>query len=324
MGDIVETGEKTAGVENVPGLQHHIFDICGGTMSVYEAGQKDRPVVVMLHGAMFDQARFSWDQLFPFLSRYYHLFAPDIPRHGKSRPWTGNLSHARLVDILQKTFRRLELDYFSLVGLSMGGALSIEYASLHPRQVKSLILFEPGGLGDKINLQFAIWLYTKIPFMLQLLSKKYAKMDQAALKRLLESLYVGGSKPTDPDRLVSILQDEIKGKRKYGERDLDDWQLNLIGPFRLRWHLLDRIPLLQCPTLWLRGAESVLVKQWEMERAVKLAIRNGVKATLKVIPQAGHLLPLERPLEANTAVKKFLIQAETGTRGQVPCPNPPH
>ncbi|MEG3070145.1 MAG: hypothetical protein RQM92_04280 [Candidatus Syntrophopropionicum ammoniitolerans] len=83
----MEIGENySAGVEHVPGLQHHIFDVCDGTMSVYEAGQKDRPVVVMLHGAMFDQVRFSWDQLFPFLSRYYHLFAPDIPRHGDPGP----------------------------------------------------------------------------------------------------------------------------------------------------------------------------------------------------------------------------------------------
>lgn len=306
MNDGFETRKITGGVENVPGLRHHLFNICGGPISIYEAGDIERPTVVMLHGAMYDEARFIWDQMFPFLSRYYHLFALDIPRHGKSRPWEGNMDHTRLMDILHNTFCRLELERFSLVGLSMGGGLSIEYASLHPNRVRSMVLFEPGGLGDKVNLQFIIWLYSKFPGMLRLLSRRYIKKGYPAMKKMLESLYVGGSKPIDPGRLVSILQDEVKAKYKYGEKDMDDWQLNIIGPFKLKWNLLDRIPLLKCPTLWLRGADSVLVKQYEMERAVKLATDSGTEAELKLIQNAGHLLPLERPEQANAIVKEFL------------------
>ena len=79
------------------------------------------------------------------------------------------------------------------------------------------------------------------------------KKDNAAIRKILDSIFVGGSKPTDPDRLVSILKDEIKGKHDNRENDMDDWQLNGIGPFRLKWNILDRIPLIKCPTLWLRG-----------------------------------------------------------------------
>jgi len=74
----------------------------------------------------------------------------------------------------------------------------------------------------------------------------------------------------------------------------------------LRWNLLDRIPLIQCPTLWLRGAESTLVKQHEMERAVQLAKQGNTDASLKLIKNAGHMLPLEQPTQANAAVKDFL------------------
>ncbi len=300
------TKEIAGGIENVPGLRHHIANVGGGPMSVYEAGDKRRPAVVMLHGAMFDEARFIWDQLFPFLSRYYHLFALDTPRHGKSRPWEGYLDHTRLMDIFHHIFRHLELEDFSLVGLSMGGGLSIEYASLYPNEVRSMVLFEPGGLADKLDWQFITWLYIKTPGLLRMFSKRYAKMDDAGMNKTLESLYVGGSQPTDPDRLVALLQDEARGKYQYGEKDMDDWQLDSIGPFRLKWNLLDRIPLIECPTLWLRGTDSALVKQDEMERAVRLAAAGGAKAELKLIPNAGHLLPLERPKEANAAVKEFL------------------
>jgi pimeloyl-ACP methyl ester carboxylesterase len=306
MSETMTTQMTMGGVENVPGLKRHVLQVVGGPVSVYEAGDQTRPAVVMLHGAMYDEARFIWDQMFPFLSGDYHVFALDTPRHGKSRPWQGFLDRARLMNILNETFNQLGLDLFSLVGLSMGGGLSIEYASLHPEKVRSMVLFEPGGLGDKVDMELITWLYIKFPGMLKLLSRQYVKKDHQAIRKLLESIYVGGSKPTDPDRLVTILEDEVKGKYQCSENDMDDWQLSGIGPFKVKWNLLDRIPLIKCPTLWLRGADSVLVKQHEMERAVRLARESGTQAEFTLIQHAGHILPLERPEQANTAIKAFL------------------
>ena len=275
-------------------------------MSVYEAGPADAPVVVMLHGAMYDEARFSWDQLFPHLSGEYHVFAVDSPRHGQSRPWAGWLDRDRLNQILAATCAYLGLTRFSLVGLSMGGGLSIDYATSHPESVASMALFEPGGLGDKVDWQFFTWLYIRTPGLLRYLGKRYLKKDRAAILKVLESLYVGGTKPVGPDRLAGILEDEIRGKVANQENDLDDWQISGIGPFGVKWTLLDRLPLIACPTLWLRGADSVLVKQDEMQRAVDLTRSGGTEATLQVFAHAGHMLPLEQPALANAAVQAFL------------------
>ena len=302
-----ETTTK-GGVEGVAGLRHHLIEVCGGPLSVYEAGDASHPCVVMLHGAMYDEARFSWDMLFPFLAQDYHVYALDTPRHGKSRPWTGFLDRARLTEILHAAFLHVKLERFCLVGLSMGGGLSIDYGSQYPERVISMALFEPGGLGEKVDWQLITWLYLKTPGLLRLLSWYYSKKDRAGIIKLLEKLYVGGTKPVDPERLAGILEDEIRGKLTHGEKDMDDWQLSGVGPLKLRWTLLDRIPLITCPTLWLRGAESTLVKQHEMERAVQLAQSGGFEATLEVFEDAGHMLPLEQPALVNAAVKQFLDQ----------------
>jgi len=296
----------SGGIENVPGAKHHLLEVNGGPVSVYEGGDSKKPVVIMLHGAMYDEARFIWDQMFPYLCGEYHVFALDTPRHGKSRPWKGFLDRPRLINILHATFGQLKLDRFSLIGLSMGGGLSIDYASTYPEKVVSMALFEPGGLGEKVDMQLVTWMYIKFPGMLKMLSRQYIKKDRKAIEKLLRTIYVGGSQPIDPDRLTVILEDEIKGKFTFGENDMDDWQISGIAPFKLNWNLLNRIPLIQCPTLWLRGADSTLVKQFEMERAVKLAVDSGADASLMVIPDAGHILPLERPEQANQAVKEFL------------------
>ncbi len=293
------------GVEGTPGVQRRILSVCGGPICVYEAGESDRPPIMLLHGAMYDESRFIWDALFPALSERYHVFAMDCPRHGGSRPWEGVLDRARLMEILSGTFSQLGLERFSIVGLSMGGGLAIEYASLHPEKVESMALFEPGGLGEHVDLQLITWLYLKTPGMLRMLSRRYVKLDDSAIEKLLLTIFTKGTKPEHPVRLTAILKDEIRGKFESRENDMDDWQISAIAPFHLKWNLLEQVRSIACPTLWLRGEQSTLVKQSEMERAVALARENGAQAELKVIPNAGHILPLEQPEQANAEVLAF-------------------
>ena len=296
------------GVEGTPNVQKKILTVNGGPVCVYEAGEHDRAPIVLLHGAMYDESRFIWDALFPALSERYHVFAIDTPRHGGSRPWEGVLDRARLMEILAETFSLLGLDRFSIVGLSMGGGLAIEFASLHPEKIVSIVLFEPGGLGEHVDLQLITWLYLKTPGMLRMLSKRYVKLEDSAIEKLLLTIFTKGTKPENSTRLTAILKDEIRGKFECGENDMDDWQISGIAPFHLKWNLLSQVCSIVCPTLWLRGEQSTLVKQSEMERAVALARENGAKAELIVIPTAGHILPLEQPQKANAEVLAFFHQ----------------
>lgn len=302
-----ETTDKVIsfGLEGTPGVEKRLLTVEDGTICVYEAGKEHKKTIVMLHGAMYDESRFIWDALFPALSGRYHVLAVDTPRHGGSRPWQGVLDRARLMKILRETITQLGLTRFSIVGLSMGGGLAIEYASLHPEQVEAMALFEPGGLGDKVDLQWFTYLYIRTPGMLRLLSRLYVKYDDAKIEKVLRSIYTKGTAPRDPARLTAILKDEIRGKFHCGENDLDDWQISGISFSKLNWNLLEEVAAIRCPTLWLRGAGSKLVKQAEMERAVRLAKTQGASAELLVIPNAGHILPLEQPELANEAVLSF-------------------
>lgn len=305
MTDQIDEETLSNGVEGTFGMKKHTLPVLDGTVCVYEAGDPTRPAIVLLHGAMYDESRFIWDALFPALSELYHVFAIDTPRHGGSRPWQGVLDRARLMEILAETLSQLKLTRFSIVGLSMGGGLAIEYASLYPEQVETMVLFEPGGIGDKVDLQWFTYFYIRTPGMLRLLSRQYIKYSDAKIEKVLRSIYTEGTAPRDPARLTAILKDEIRGKFNFGEQDMDDWQIGAINLTRLNWNLLSQVEAIRCPTLWLRGAESKLVKQAEMERSVRLAGLHGSSAELIVIPQAGHILPLEQPEQANAAVLDF-------------------
>jgi pimeloyl-ACP methyl ester carboxylesterase len=293
------------GVEGTPGVEKRLLTVEDGTICVYEAGKEHKKTIALLHGAMYDESRFIWDALFPALSKQYHVFAVDTPRHGGSRPWQGVLDRARLMRILEETFLQLGLLRFSIVGLSMGGGLAIEYAALHPEQIEAMALFEPGGIGDKVDLQWFTYLYIRTPGMLRLISRQYVKYGDAKVEKLLRTIFTKGTAPENPARLTAILKDEIRGKFHCGENDMDDWQISGINFTKLNWNLLAQVAAIRCPTLWLRGAESKLVKQSEMERAVRIAGENGSPTELIVIPNAGHILPLEQPEQANAAVLSF-------------------
>ena len=300
-----DTQSLNGGVEGTPGVRRQLLSVCGGSVCVYEAGAADRPPIVLLHGAMYDESRFIWDALFPALAQRYHVFAVDSPRHGGSRPWDGLLDRARLMEILEETVAQLQLERFSIVGLSMGGGLAIEYASLHPEKIEAMALFEPGGLGEHVDFQFLSWLYIRTPGMLRMLSRRYVNLVDEKIEKLLMSIFTKGTKPQSPERLTAILKDEISGKFSFGEQDMDDWQISAISPFHLNWNLLNEVRQIRCPTLWLRGAASTLVKQSEMERAVRFAREQGAAAELTVISNAGHILPLEQQEQANAAVLEF-------------------
>ena len=101
--------EGSGGVEGTPGVVHEVMRVAGGPLSSRAAGDPGRPVVVLLHGAMFDESRFVWDQLFGRLAAHARVVAIDLPRHGASRPWAGHLDHDRLVAILDEAFDHLGL-----------------------------------------------------------------------------------------------------------------------------------------------------------------------------------------------------------------------
>jgi pimeloyl-ACP methyl ester carboxylesterase len=69
--------------------KHHLLKSAGGPISVYESGNERLSPVLLLHGAMYDEARLIWYHLAPFLAKSRRVLAIDFPGHGQSRPWSG-------------------------------------------------------------------------------------------------------------------------------------------------------------------------------------------------------------------------------------------
>jgi pimeloyl-ACP methyl ester carboxylesterase len=117
--------------------------LVNGIKTVVHVAGQGRPVVYF-HGAGnwtgLDFAR-------PWIERF-KVIAPTHPGWGESGddPQMDSI-HEYVLHYLD-LFDQLKLSPFDLVGFSLGGWLAAEFAVLHPRRVRKLVLVAPAGLPD--------------------------------------------------------------------------------------------------------------------------------------------------------------------------------
>jgi len=120
---------------------HRSIEIDGLDIFYREAGPKDAPVVVLLHG--FPTSSHMFRNLIPTLSDKYHVIAPDYPGFGASAmPALGEFDYSfdRLAGIVDRLLDTLELSSYSLYLMDYGAPIGFRIAANHPERVDSLII----------------------------------------------------------------------------------------------------------------------------------------------------------------------------------------
>lgn len=104
--------------------------------------------LVLVHGFAADST--GWMALERALPRDLPLIRIDLPSHGRS-PLRKVAGFAELAKALVQVFDRVVDGPVHLLGHSLGGALSLALADIRPRQIKTLSLIAPAGLGPEID-----------------------------------------------------------------------------------------------------------------------------------------------------------------------------
>lgn len=123
-----------------------------GETFVIASGPKDKPPLVLLHGAAFNSVNWMGDVA--AWAQDFRVYAVDIPGEaGESAPVRP--PRAAAASWLGEVMAGLKIDGVRLVGLSLGGWIALEYATRHPERVEALVLLAPGGLGG-VKLGFGL------------------------------------------------------------------------------------------------------------------------------------------------------------------------
>jgi pimeloyl-ACP methyl ester carboxylesterase len=127
-----------------------------------EAGPKDAPTLLLLHGLPSSSRMF--EPLFARLSDRYHLVAPDYPGFGHS-DWPDPKSFAytfdHLAQIMMRFTETLGLSHYILYMQDYGGPVGFRMALSHPERTLALIVQDAvahdTGLGANWQTRRAFW-----------------------------------------------------------------------------------------------------------------------------------------------------------------------
>ncbi|GAB3358136.1 alpha/beta fold hydrolase [Lysobacter tyrosinilyticus] len=140
----------------LPTIHHRHVDIDGVRVFYREAGPKDAPALLLLHG--FPSSSQQFRRLMDALGGRYRLVAPDYPGFGHSDaplPVSAGgvfeYSFDRLADVIEKFCEAVELRRFVLYMFDFGGPVGMRVAERHPDWISGVIVQNANAYEDGLS-----------------------------------------------------------------------------------------------------------------------------------------------------------------------------
>ena len=142
--------------------KHKFVEINGQQIFYREAGPKDAPTILLLHG--FPTSSHMFRNLMRDLSDEFHTIAPDYPGYGNSSmPSVDEFKYTfdNMAEITDKFVESLGIEKYSLYMMDYGAPIGYRLFSKHPQRVQALIVQNGNaydeGLGEFWNDIKAWW-----------------------------------------------------------------------------------------------------------------------------------------------------------------------
>src|ERR1700712_6137608 len=160
------SGSGLARGRTVPSLSstttYNMVGVDGVKIFYREAGPKDAPTILLLHGYPSSSRMFA--TLIPLLADRYHLVAPDYPGFGESdapAPSQFHYTFDHLAEVIDDFTQQLGLHSYVLYQQDYGGPIGMRLAVAHPKRVRAIIVqnavAHEDGLGPAWDIRKAFW-----------------------------------------------------------------------------------------------------------------------------------------------------------------------
>ncbi len=249
------------------------------------AVEGEGPAVLFIHGYPLD--RTIWAHQVAHLHGARRI-APDLRGFGRSDAPDLGYSMATWADDMAGLLDALGEDRAVVCGFSMGGYVALEFARRHPARLAGLILVDTRAAADSEEGRRGR------DAGIQLVRDRGAG---AIAEQMLPKLLAPATAKRRPE-LVAQVESMIRRTPVAGIA-------GALAAMRDRPDNRPLLPTLEVPVLVLVGAEDAITPPAEAEAMV--AALPG--AELRVIPDAGHLTPVEQPEAVTREMAEFLRRA---------------
>jgi len=291
---------QTAGKE--PSVKHsteyRTVKVDGLSISYREAGPKDAPVILLLHGVPTSSRQF--EPLLARLSDRYRLVAPDYPGFGHSDwpdPKTFAYTFDHLAEVMTHFTETLGIPRYALYMHDYGGPVGFRMALAHPERVAAIIVQDAvahdEGLGANWKPRRAFW------------ADRAA--NEAAFRKGFLSVETTRTRHVGSDPRVELYDpdawtDEVRFLNQPGQADI---QSDLFYDYRTN---VEAYPKWQA---WMREKKPRLLVLWgkydlSFDLSEPESYRRDVPAAEVHVLEAGHFALDVAADEIAELVRKFL------------------
>jgi 3-oxoadipate enol-lactonase len=241
------------------------------------------PAVVLLHGFPLDRSM--WDDQVPALAERYRTIVPDLRGHGVTDAPPGPFTMEQHVADVVALLDRLGLERVALVGLSMGGYITMNFLARRPERVWAVVLADTRPQEDASETKQARAAQARLvqteglePFIEQQLPRMFA----AATLR---------DRPDLADRYREIVR-----------RARPNAVAAALEGLAARPDTTATLRTVACPALVIVGSEDLATPAADSHLMAELI----PDARLEVIEGVGHMSNMEAPERFNAALLSFL------------------
>jgi len=240
--------------------------------------------LVLVHGFPLDHSM--WQEQLEGLSNRFQLLAPDLRGFGQSVVTPGLATMQLMADDIANLLEAAGIrEPVVFCGLSMGGYVAWQFAIRHRERLAKLILCDTKAVGDSPETAA-----NRIGLATRVQKEGPGFIAETMIPKLFATATIAANAPSVEITRQVILRSDPKGiaaaSRGMAQRPDVTPQLSRID----------------VPTLLICGEHDAISPPAEM-RGIAQAMPQ---AKFVEIAGAGHMAPLEKPAEVNSAIAEFL------------------
>jgi len=264
------------------GFKLKALDISDHKITYLESGKGE--VILLVHGYTADKD--IWIRFARLLKDEYRIIVPDLPGHGDSTAnMNCNYSISSQAKYLKEFIDRLGIEKLNIVGNSMGGSISLNFTHLYQNNVKSMALFNSGGVKAPNPSEFNKLIQKGInPFIIK---------NKNDFKKLIDMSM--SSPPFLPWPIKSVMYRNYKSKSNIFQKIYNDISNDL-------WETKNFLPNITIPVFILWGDNDRLIDV----SCVEVFDKNISNSQAVILENIGHCPMIENPKEAVKYYKNFL------------------
>jgi pimeloyl-ACP methyl ester carboxylesterase len=253
-------------------------------------GSKNNPSLLLLGG--FTSVHGDLLPLAGDLKQKYFVIMPDLPGWGKSPRFSDTLTIENYAIYLESLLKHLKIQRVTVVGHCMGAPLTIEFAYKFPGLTEKIFLASTPYLKGTISYE----LFLHLASLSKHVPKGIRKIFFIFRSRLFVSpidLFVIQTKSLK--RKLRLIWHYYKIQPLENEDSVEENWVSLIN------YDYNKVKNLKMPVHLIHGEKDVLINKRQLNKFHKLI----PSATLDLLPNAGHIPPLEAPKTLATVIMKY-------------------